>query len=313
MLAIAMSCRSSPSSQIFLHALRFDATEDVMTCGWTYAEPLDPLAPSTRIALATARWLDASDDPAASAEHVATAKARVDEETRQAFDDVARAQAVQAMQARLQIPRRETERPLPRRFCRLPARRCATRAPRRARRARHTAQAVARGSPADDGPEPPISFGGAAFFPPCSREFARELRRRSKRRLTLGYLNGAGEPFRALIPVLYAFAAPNPKVWQWIVTRRFELAAGRLSLGNECGVGGTACAKCRKRLSEQTLARQRDPFAARSAEPAGLLPTSTPHRGTSPLVHADLLGRLYLKLTDGAKRAEEGITDHAVA
>jgi hypothetical protein len=98
------------------------------------------------------------EDPTASVEQVATAKARVDEETRRAFEDVARAQAVQAMQARLEMLRRKTKRSLPRPFCRLPVRRSATRAPRRAPRARHTTQAVARGSPVDDGgPEPPGS------------------------------------------------------------------------------------------------------------------------------------------------------------
>jgi hypothetical protein len=127
-----------------------------MVSGWTHADPPDPLEPSLRIALATAKWLETSEDPAASTERVASAKAWVDEETRRAFEDVARGQAVQAMQARLELLRRKTQRSLLRPVYRLPVRRSATRAPRRARRARHTTPAVARGSPADDGgPEPP--------------------------------------------------------------------------------------------------------------------------------------------------------------
>jgi hypothetical protein len=148
-----MNQRTS-SLQAPLHALRLDETEVSMVYGWTHADPPDPLEPSLSIALATARWLETLEDPAASAEQVETAKARVDEETRRAFEDVARAQAVQAMQTRLEMLRRKTKRSLPRPFCRLPVRRSATRAPRRARRARHTTQAVARGSPSDDGPDP---------------------------------------------------------------------------------------------------------------------------------------------------------------
>jgi hypothetical protein len=127
-----------------------------MVCGWTHADQPDPLEPSLRIALATATWLEILEDPAASAEQAARAKAWVDEETRRAFEDVARAQAVQTMRARLETLRRKTQRSLLRPVYRLPVRRSATRAPRRARRARHTTPAVARGSPADDGgPEPP--------------------------------------------------------------------------------------------------------------------------------------------------------------
>jgi hypothetical protein len=149
-----MNQRTS-SSQVALHALRFGGTEDSMVCGWIHADPPDPLEPSLRIALATASWLETLGDPAASAEQVARARAWVDEETRRAFEDAARAQAVQAMQARLETLRRKTQRSPLRPVYRLPVRRSATRAPRRARRARHTTQAVARGSPTDDGPEPP--------------------------------------------------------------------------------------------------------------------------------------------------------------
>jgi hypothetical protein len=126
-----------------------------MACGWAYEEPPDPLEPSLRIALATEKWLETLEDPAASAERVASAKAWVDEETRRAFEDVARAQAVQA---RLEMLRRKTKRSPLRPVYRLPVRRSAARAPRRARRARHATQGVARGSPADDGgPETPGS------------------------------------------------------------------------------------------------------------------------------------------------------------
>jgi hypothetical protein len=60
-----------------------------------------------------------------------------------------------------------------------------------------------------------------------SREFGRERRRWENRGLTLDYLrvNGSGDLFPTLIPVLNAFAARNPDVHVWIVTRRFELAA----------------------------------------------------------------------------------------
>jgi hypothetical protein len=135
-----------------------------MVCEWVYAEPPDPLEPSTRVVLATAKWLDALEDPTASAEQLAAVKALVDKETQRAFEDVARAQAVQRMHVRLQILPRKAERPALRWFCRLPMRRSAMRAPRRARRARHTRQAVARGSPSDDGPEPPRSGASDASW-----------------------------------------------------------------------------------------------------------------------------------------------------
>jgi hypothetical protein len=154
-LRTVMNQRTS-SSQIPLHAPRIDATEGSRVCGWTYPDPPDPLEPSLRIAFATARWLETLEDPTASAEQLATAKAWVDEETRRAFEDAARAQAMLAMQAGLEMLRRRTQRSRLRPGYRLPVRRSATRAPRRARRARHTTQAVARGSPPDDGPEPPI-------------------------------------------------------------------------------------------------------------------------------------------------------------
>lgn len=167
---------------------------------------------------------------------------------------------------------------------------------------------------------------------------AREFRRAQKRwapRARLGFLrvNGTGDLFPQVIPVLNRFAEANPDVRLWIVTRRFELAArilplpnvylqlsldastppelekaarrlvaghgraylsflrtrpeggtrgaaivfnekrtrglpfnsktdcpadaGRLSLDNVRGVGGTACARCRKCFSDPTLERQR--------------------------------------------------------
>ncbi len=167
-----------------------------------------------------------------------------------------------------------------------------------------------------------------------TREFEGVRRRWAKRGVTLDYLrvNGTGDLFPALIPVLNAFATSNPGVRLWIVTRRFELAAqivrlpniflqlsldattppelertareiiavhpraylsflrstptddtrgaaivfnqkgisglpydrrtdcpvdaGRLSLGNRRGIGGTACAKCRKCFTETVLVRQ---------------------------------------------------------
>jgi hypothetical protein len=169
-----------------------------------------------------------------------------------------------------------------------------------------------------------------------SQEFARAQRRWQKRGLKLDFLrvNGIGDLFPALIPVLNGFALRNPDVRVWIVTRRFGLAAGieplpnvylqlsldattppeleeaarqivathpraylsflrtaptddtrgaaivfnekataglpynggtdcpvdagRLPLGNERGVGGTACAKCRKCFTEHTIVRQAD-------------------------------------------------------
>lgn len=168
-----------------------------------------------------------------------------------------------------------------------------------------------------------------------TREFA-SARRRWAGRARLDYLrvNGTGDLFPALVPVLNGFAERNPDVRVWIVTRRFDLAAGiarlanvylqlsldartplrlmaearrlveehprayfsylrtsredvtrgaaivfnekhtpdlpyhgktdcpvdagRLALDNVRGVGGTACAKCRKCFSEAVLARQRE-------------------------------------------------------
>ncbi len=167
---------------------------------------------------------------------------------------------------------------------------------------------------------------------------AREFRRAQRRwapRARLGFLrvNGTGDLFPQVVPVLNRFAEANPDVRLWIVTRRFDLAAriaplpnvylqlsldastppeleeaarrlvaghgraylsflrtrpdgdtrgaaivfnekrtrglpfrsktdcpadaGRLPLDNVRGVGGTACAKCRKCFSEATLDRQR--------------------------------------------------------
>lgn len=212
-----------------------------------------------------------------------------------------------------------------------------------------------------------------------SREFARKRRSWAKRGVKLDFLrvNGTGDLFPALIPALNGFAARNPDVLLWIVTRRFDLAAlieprgnvylqlsldattapmleeaarqivatnpraylsylrttpdndtrgaaivfnatdelpyngrtdcpvdaGKLPLGNERGVGGTACSKCRKCFSQETLARQRDTLDA-GHEQLPLVRTPTRDGGISPLVHADLLGRLHLKLTGGAERAQ---------
>jgi hypothetical protein len=59
-----------------------------------------------------------------------------------------------------------------------------------------------------------------------AREFERAQRRWSKR-ATLGALriNGSGDLFAEVVPVLNIFAANNPNVALWIVTRRFDLAA----------------------------------------------------------------------------------------
>jgi hypothetical protein len=171
-----------------------------------------------------------------------------------------------------------------------------------------------------------------------TREFATAQRRWAPRaKLDCLRVNGTGDLFPAIIPVLNGFAARNPGVKLWIVTRRFELAekiaplpniylqlsldattppaleevarrlvashprayfsflrtsrgddtrgaaivfnekrtrdlpyhaksdcpvdAGRLPLGNVRGVGGTACAKCRKCFSDQTIERQHATFA----------------------------------------------------
>lgn len=162
-----------------------------------------------------------------------------------------------------------------------------------------------------------------------------KARRRWAPRVPLDYLrvNGTGDLFPALVPAINTFAASNPHIRLWIVTRRFDLAAGisqlpnvflqlsldastppalerearslvarnpraylsflrtgadqdtraaaivfnekrteglpyeratacpadagRLPLGNIRGVGGTACARCRKCFTEPTLERQR--------------------------------------------------------
>jgi hypothetical protein len=154
-------------------------------------------------------------------------------------------------------------------------------------------------------------------------------------------VNGTGDLFPELVPVLNGFALRHPDVLVWIVTRRFELAArivsppnvylqqsldattpprleeaareivagnpraylsslrtradddtrgaaivfdvvvglpdggpsacpvdsGQLQLGNERGVGGTACSKCRKCFSPQTLVRQRRTLDLLRADP----------------------------------------------
>jgi hypothetical protein len=167
---------------------------------------------------------------------------------------------------------------------------------------------------------------------------AREMvavRRRWAPRARVDYLriNGTGDLFPEIVPVINLLAASNPELRIWIVTRRFELAAqitalpniflqlsldrstppaleraardlvaqhpraylsflrsrpeddtraaaivfnekrtkalpyesktdcpadaGRLPLDNVRGVGGTACARCRKCFSEATVVRQR--------------------------------------------------------
>jgi hypothetical protein len=174
-----------------------------------------------------------------------------------------------------------------------------------------------------------------------TKEFA-QARRRWAPRARLDYLRvcGTGDLFPALVPVLNGFAAANPDVRVWIVSRQFELAgkiealpniflqlslddttptaleeaarrlvakhpraylsflrttpdddtrgaaivfnekrtdhlpyhpktdcpvdAGRLPLDNIRGVGGTACAKCRKCFSERTVERQRELLGART-------------------------------------------------
>src|SRR4051812_3257327 len=66
-----------------------------------------------------------------------------------------------------------------------------------------------------------------------SQEFAR-ARRRWAPRARLDYLrvNGTGDLFPAVVPVVNGFAAANPDVRVWIVTRRFELAAKIATLPN---------------------------------------------------------------------------------
>lgn len=167
-----------------------------------------------------------------------------------------------------------------------------------------------------------------------TREFRAAQRRWAPRaRLDFLRVNGTGDLFPQVIPALRLFAAANPDVRVWIVTRRFDLAvrvpdlpnvylqlsldvstppalerearrlvarhpraylsflrtgpsddtrgaaivfnekrtrglpfssktdcpadAGRLPLDNVRGVGGTACARCRKCFSDATLDRQR--------------------------------------------------------
>lgn len=167
-----------------------------------------------------------------------------------------------------------------------------------------------------------------------TREFAKARERWEKKGVRLDYLrvNGTGDLFPAIIPVLNGFARQNPDVALWIVTRRFDLAAlieplpnvylqlsldattppelekqarhlvethpraylsflrtsptddtrgaaivfnekrteglpfnrptdcpvdaGKLELGNVRGVGGTACARCRKCFSPSVIRRQ---------------------------------------------------------
>ena len=65
------------------------------------------------------------------------------------------------------------------------------------------------------------------------REFRRAQRRWAPRaRLDFLRVNGGGDLFPELVPVLNAFALRNPDVRVWIVTRRFELARGIEPLPN---------------------------------------------------------------------------------
>jgi hypothetical protein len=66
-----------------------------------------------------------------------------------------------------------------------------------------------------------------------AHEFER-ARRRWAPRARLDYLrvNGTGDLFPAIVPVLNIFAERNPGVRLWIVTRRFDLAAGIAALPN---------------------------------------------------------------------------------
>jgi hypothetical protein len=59
-----------------------------------------------------------------------------------------------------------------------------------------------------------------------TKEFA-QARRRWAPRARLDYLrvNGTGDLFPALVPILNGFAAANPDVRVWIVTRQFDLAS----------------------------------------------------------------------------------------
>jgi hypothetical protein len=208
-----------------------------------------------------------------------------------------------------------------------------------------------------------------------SQDFARMRRSWAKRGVKLDFLrvNGTGDLFPALIPVLNGFAARNPSVLLWIVTRRFDLAAlieplpnvslqlsldattppslkeaaceivatnpcayfsdlrteptddthgaaivfnatpelpynprtdcpvdaGHLPLGNERGIGGTACSKCRKCFSQRTLERQRDAL------------DMVPDQGTSSLVHRNDQGRLRLTLANVVEHvARPGVPQH---
>jgi len=169
-----------------------------------------------------------------------------------------------------------------------------------------------------------------------TKEFASQQRAWERRGLALDFLrvNGTGDLFAELVPVLNGFARLNPDVRLWIVTRRLDLAAGirplpnvylqlsldattppahvevahqliathprsylsflrttatddtggaavifnekgnvglpyeagracpvdagRRSLGNVRGVGGTACSRCGRCFTDRTLAQQRD-------------------------------------------------------
>jgi hypothetical protein len=166
-----------------------------------------------------------------------------------------------------------------------------------------------------------------------TEEFRSQQRKWAKRAVRLDFLriNGTGDLFPKLIPVLNLFAAQNPQVRVWVVTRRFDLAAeivtlpnvylqlsldsstppalvaaaqrlidtharayasflrtkadddtlgasivfnekktrglpyhgrtdcpvdaARMPLGNEPGIGGTACSRCRKCFSERVFGR----------------------------------------------------------
>jgi hypothetical protein len=221
-----------------------------------------------------------------------------------------------------------------------------------------------------------------------SQDFARMRRSWAKRGVKLDFLrvNGTGDLFQELIPVVNGFALRHPEFCVWIVTRRLDLAAhveplpnvylqlsldattspsfehaarrlvashpraylsflrttpddgthgaaivfnekrtaglpynrstdcpadaGQLPLGNERGIGGTACSKCRKCFSQQTLVRQRDILDARHADPQANS-ASVPDQGTSSLVHRDDQGRLRLTLTNVVEHAApRGVPQH---
>jgi hypothetical protein len=71
--------------------------------------------------------------------------------------------------------------------------------------------------------------------------------------------------------------------------------AGKLQMGNEPGVGGTACSKCRKCFTEDTLARQRSTLNTWPVEPSTRL---------DQLVRTDRQGRRHLNLSPAAEYVE---------